>query len=152
MRVSLFSAFATLGCLILLPEAEAVTTDTDTIGTQTQDVDLTAVSGTGPWTVTLAVGVDYAKIAVNDRLKDEHATLTRYDKITAIDSGNNQVTVADTEAVGAAPTVSTGQATIARWYTTMQAWETARQGDLVARNAIEKGELYKLDLHRDTDG
>jgi hypothetical protein len=118
-------------------------TNTYTIGTATLNVNITGVTG-GPvfWIVQLAAA-DLSGVAVNDELTDEASTAKSW-KITAIDDGADTVTVIDSEGNGGSPSAAgSTQATLSRWYTTMQAWEDARDGDLVARDAVEKGEMYK---------
>jgi hypothetical protein len=121
--------------------ASSVTTNTYTIGTRTANVNITSVSGSGPWTVQLAA-VDLSNVAINDKLKDEAASAKSW-KISAVDDSADTVTVWDSESNGGSPSAAgSTQATISRWYTTLPLWEDARDGDLVARNAIEKGEMY----------
>lgn len=136
-------ALAGLVMLSAAHPAGAATTNIYTIGTRTANVDISSVSGSGPWTVQLAASTDLSNVALNDKLLDE-ANPQKAWKITAINDGADTVTVVDSESNGGSPANAGGQqATISRWYITMQAWETARQGNLVTRDAIEKGELYK---------
>jgi len=116
--------------------------NTYTIGTRSLNVDITSVTG-GPmtWTVQLAAA-DLSNVAVNDKLFDEAASAKAW-KVRVIDDEADTLTVIDSEGNGGSPSAAgSSQATISRWYTTMQGWEDARDGDLVARDAIEKGEMY----------
>jgi len=102
-------------------------------------VDITGVSGSGPWTVTLD---DASAAVVGDALWDEHATPRKY-LITAV-SGND-LTVRDSEGVGSAPDDSgTSIAYIKRYYTTITLWEADLDDTgLYANGDDAVGECYK---------
>ena len=104
--------------LFSAPSSRAAGTVTTSIGTNDRNADITAVSGAGPYTVTLA---DASTAKVGDALWDEHATPRKY-LITAISS--NDLTVRDSESVGGAPDASaTSTAQVKRYYATMTLWE-----------------------------
>ena len=75
-RFGKYAVLLGMGLLVCLPAQAAVTigggtvTNTYTIGTRTANVDITSVTGAGPWTVQLAAA-DLSTIAVNDTLADE---------------------------------------------------------------------------------
>lgn len=87
--------------------------------THDTNVNITGVSGSDPWTVTLASVPGDAK--VGDALWDEHATPRKY-RITAV--GASDVTVVDSEGVGSQPDNSgTSTPQIKRYYSSFGDWE-----------------------------
>ena len=112
-----------------------------TIGTRALNVDITAVAGSGPWSL-LVSPADLSSVALHDKLLDEGSPQRAW-KVSSVDDANNTITVIDSEANGGAPALNgVGQAALSRWFSTLAAWETARQGDLITRDTIEQGILY----------
>lgn len=107
-----------------------------------QNVNITNVTGTGPWTVTLAAaGTD---VVNGDALWDEHATPRQY-LITA-GGGTTSLTVRDTEGVGGAPDFSgTSTAQVKRYYATI----TAAEADLDDTGIYAAADDAILDLYND---
>ncbi|MFH0921096.1 MAG: hypothetical protein V1913_12130 [Fibrobacterota bacterium] len=123
---------------------KAAGTNAYNIGTQTSiNVSAASVSGTGPWTVQLGT-TDLSRTFANDLFTD---SLGVQWKVVTVNDGTDQITVTNSEYFSSASfsPVATGskQATVGRWYSTLQSWETAREGDLVAETRLEKGVCYK---------
>lgn len=120
------------------PFARAAGTVTTSIGSNDRNTNISAVSGTGPWTVTITDG-SVAKIG--DALFDEHATPRKY-LITGV-SGND-LTVRDSEGVGGAPDNSgTSTAQVKRYYATMTLWEADLDDTgIYASTDDAQGEVY----------
>ncbi|MFH0920903.1 MAG: chitobiase/beta-hexosaminidase C-terminal domain-containing protein [Fibrobacterota bacterium] len=116
------------------------------IGTLTAlNVTVSNITGTGPWTVAFSGSPDLSRIFANDRFKDGGCGELKW-MVTTVDNTAKTITVANSEysETNAVPSPENiNQATVGRWYNTLQAWENARQGDLVADNRLEKGVCYK---------
>ena len=111
-----------------------------------------SVSGSGPFVVTFSNSPDLAKIAVNDCFQDGGLVQHQW-RVTTVDNITKTITVENSEyAVSESPrpvAANVNQAVIRRWFSTMQAWESARQGDLIADNRIEKGICYNDSVFKD---
>lgn len=108
-----------------------------------QNVNITGVSGSGPYTVTLAdPGTD---VVNGDALWDEHATPRKY--LITSGGGTTSLTVVDSTGVGAAPDQSgTSTAEVKRYYndsTPITDWESELDDtDLYASSDDALGECY----------
>lgn len=113
-----------------------------TIGSLTNiSVITSSITGSGPWTIAFSGSPNLLRIFENDRFTDAASPTPKNWKITSVNDTTDTITVTDSESNGGSPTAGTSN--VGRWYSTLQAWETARQGDLITRNAIEKGVAYK---------
>ncbi len=107
-----------------------------------ENAAISAVSGAGPWTVTIA-----ANSSVNgDALHDEHASPRKY-LITA-GGGTTSLTVRDSEGVGGEPDNSgTSLSAIKRYYSTMPLWEA----DLDDTGLYASGDIAVAECYADAD-
>ena len=87
------------------------------IGSNSDNVDITGVADSGPWTVTLTSMPSLARIG--DTLEDEAGTPNIY-LITGI--AGNDLTVSDSFGAGTAPVTGASQATVGRTYVDPVAW------------------------------
>lgn len=102
-----------------------------TIGTASENVDISSVSGVGPWDVTLA-SAPSSDAVIGDKLTDE-ADPAKTFLITAING--DTVTVRDAFGESATPSAAgSTQATISRCYSTISAWETALDNEPLYSN------------------
>ncbi|MBL8025593.1 MAG: hypothetical protein JNL74_04235, partial [Fibrobacteres bacterium] len=111
-------------------------------------VTVSGVSGTGPWTVSFSNSPDLSRTFAGDAFNDGSTYKNKW-YITAVDNTAKTVTVANNEynASGliSPSTVNTYHPTVGRFFSTMQAWEDMRDGNLVAASRKEKGVCYKDD-------
>lgn len=91
----------------------------------------------GTWTVTFSGTPSLARIFKNDKFTD---SASKAWKVLSASDSADKIIVVDSEANDTAPAAGAG--TVGRWYASISAWETGRQGDLVTRNAIERGLPY----------
>jgi hypothetical protein len=110
-------------------------------------VTVTAVNQSGPWLLTLSGTPNLSRIFKNDEFTDSAGKKW---KVLSLNPSTTtpRLLVWNSEANTGAP--ATGVGHVGRWYTDLSAWETGRQGDLVARNAIERALPY-YDVGPDTN-
>lgn len=95
------------------------------------------VSGSGPWLVSFSGAPNLSRIFKNDLFTDAQSKKW---KVLSVSVPNKKIVVWDSESNGGAP--ATGIGTVGRWYTSLSTWASGRQGDLLARNAIERALPY----------
>ncbi|MBI2450782.1 MAG: hypothetical protein HYV52_00365 [Parcubacteria group bacterium] len=111
-----------------------------TIGALANIVTPTAtVTGTGPWTVAFSSAVNLSRIFKNDRFTDSAGLKW---KILSVFDSVDKIIVIDSENNGSTSSPQAGAGNVGRWYASISAWEAGRQGDLVIRNAVERGLPY----------
>ncbi|MEI8361274.1 MAG: fibronectin type III domain-containing protein [bacterium] len=109
-------------------------------------VTVTAVNQGGPWLLVLSGTPNLGRIFKNDKFVDSTGKPW---KVLSLNPSTTtpRLLVIDSEGNGTAPAAGVGS--VGRWYSDLAAWETGRQGDLVARNAIERALPY-YDVGPDT--
>ncbi len=114
---------------------------TCSIGTRSaENVNITAVSGSGPYEVTLSGATSSTNNG--DKLTDEHATPRDY--LILAGAGTDTLLVADLLGAGSAPDASgTSQATTVRCYSTIQGWADEHGDTSLYQDGDDGiGELY----------
>ena len=109
-------------------------------------VTVTAVGAASPWLLTLSGTPNLSRTFKNDEFQDSAGKKW---KVLSLNPSTTtpRLLVIDSEGNGGTP--ATGAGHTGRWYTDLAAWETGRQGDLLARNAIERALPY-YDVGPDT--
>ncbi len=131
--------------LLGIKTAHAATVTTS-IGTRAaENVDITGVSGTGPYTVTLSGAT--TNTANGDVLNDEAGTPNEYLVTAGAGAGTDTLTVRDVNGVGSGPDSSgTSQATTTRKYSSITNWEAdldnGTTSALYAASDDAVGEVY----------
>ncbi|MCK5177905.1 MAG: right-handed parallel beta-helix repeat-containing protein, partial [Candidatus Omnitrophica bacterium] len=111
-----------------------------TVGTMPRiSVTASNISGSDPWTIVLNSSPDLSRIFKSDKFTDSTG---RVYKILSVSDVKDTIIVIDSEGLAAAP--SAGAATVGRWFTTLAAWEGAREGDITVngQDAIERALCY----------
>ncbi|OGS36692.1 MAG: hypothetical protein A2293_13390 [Elusimicrobia bacterium RIFOXYB2_FULL_49_7] len=121
-----------------------------TIGTASVAVTVSSVSSNGTgWTIQFSGNPDLSRIFENDCFTDGSQGKHKW-KITSVNDVTNQITVVNSEyssSESPEPSSATDYpATVGRWFNTLQAWESAREGNLVSDNRIEKGICYNDEM------
>ncbi|OGD34112.1 hypothetical protein A2988_01360 [Candidatus Azambacteria bacterium RIFCSPLOWO2_01_FULL_46_25] len=98
----------------------------------------------GTWTVAFSGTPSLARIFKNDKFID---SASKAWKVLSVAPSVYKIIVGDSEQNRTMP--ATGAGTVGRWYAAISAWEADRQGDLIVRNAIERGLPY-YDVGPDT--
>lgn len=103
------------------------------------NITVTAVGAQSPWLLTLSGTPNLARIFKNDKFTDSSGKTW---KVLSLNPSTTtpRLLVIDSEENGGSPVAGAG--TVGRWYADLVAWETARAGDLVARNAVERALPY----------
>ncbi|MBL8026404.1 MAG: hypothetical protein JNL74_08330, partial [Fibrobacteres bacterium] len=114
------------------------------IGTRApQPVQITSISGAGPWSVSIAEGTDLSNVKIGDFYKDIWNGMTHSWRISDIDTERNKVTIENSEYDDATyPTPTNNNVVISRAFASVQDWTNARNGNLVQDDRIEKGICY----------
>ncbi|MEI7890670.1 MAG: fibronectin type III domain-containing protein [bacterium] len=107
---------------------------------------VTAVNQAGPWLLVLSGTPNLSRIFKNDKFVDSTGKPW---KVLSLNPSNTtpRLLVIDSEGNGGSP--ASGVGSVGRWYSDLAAWEAGRQGDLVARNAVERALPY-YDVGPDT--
>jgi len=103
------------------------------------NVGVTAVGSTSPFLLTLSGTPDLSRIFKNDLFVD--AAGKKWKVLSLNPSpASPRLLVVDSEGNGTSPT--TGSGSVGRWFPDLAAWNAARVGDIVSRNAIERALPY----------
>ncbi|MBL8025218.1 MAG: hypothetical protein JNL74_02340, partial [Fibrobacteres bacterium] len=96
----------------------------------------------GFYTVKFNGAVNLSRIFPNDKFMAGDAEHSAW-KIVSVDDIGDSICVKDTATIFRVLSAeNTTQASVGRWFSSITNWKDARKGDLVTRNAIEKGVCY----------
>ena len=106
-------------------------------------VTASSAEGSGPWTISFNNRPNLSRIFKSDKFKDASG---KSFKILSVSDAKDTIVVIDSEGSLSAP--APGSGTVGRWFSSLTAWEDARDGsgdaDITAsgRNAIERALCY----------
>jgi len=102
-------------------------------------VTVLTVTGSGPWAVTFSGTPVTGRIFSKDCFTDAGGHKWKIESVVS----SSEITVTNSEYVAyGSPAPVVGVGTIGRWFSTLQGWEDARDGNLVRDQRLEKGICY----------